>query len=155
MAKLVAQCFVWPGIQKDCHTWAWACDSCQFSTVTPLGDFTLPAVHFLHIHIDLVGPLPTSVGCTYHLTATDRFTCWPEVVAILDITGDTVAHAILTGRISRFSCLQIISTSQGLQFESQLFDSLAKLCGIQLSWTTAHQPTTPQLMDLWNASSRR
>jgi cleavage and polyadenylation specificity factor subunit 1 len=29
---------------------------------------------FLHVHIDLVGPLPTSAGYTYCLTAVDRFT---------------------------------------------------------------------------------
>jgi hypothetical protein len=27
--KLVAQRFVWPGIQKDCRTWARACEACQ------------------------------------------------------------------------------------------------------------------------------
>jgi hypothetical protein len=32
-AKLVAQRFVWPGIQKDCRTWAWACQVCQRSKV--------------------------------------------------------------------------------------------------------------------------
>jgi cleavage and polyadenylation specificity factor subunit 1 len=44
-AKLVPQRFVWPGVQKDCRTWARACQFCQRSkvsrhTVTPLG--TLP-----------------------------------------------------------------------------------------------------------------
>jgi hypothetical protein len=46
-AKLVAEHFVWPGVQKDCHTWARACLFCQHSkvsrhTVTPLGDSTPP-----------------------------------------------------------------------------------------------------------------
>jgi cleavage and polyadenylation specificity factor subunit 1 len=48
-------------------------------TVTPLGNFTPPAVRFLHVHIDLIGPLPTSAGYTYCHTAVDRFTRWPEV----------------------------------------------------------------------------
>jgi hypothetical protein len=30
-AKLVAQRFVWPGMQKDCHTWARVCQACQSS----------------------------------------------------------------------------------------------------------------------------
>jgi hypothetical protein len=84
-AKLVAQRFMWPGMQKDCRTWARVCQACQRSkvshhAVTPVGDFTLPAAHLLHVHIDRVGPLPTSAGYTYCLTAVDRFTRWPEAI---------------------------------------------------------------------------
>jgi hypothetical protein len=55
--------------------------------VTPLVNFTPPAARFLHVHIDLIGPLPTSADYTHCLTA----------VPIPDITADTVACALLTG----------------------------------------------------------
>jgi transposase InsO family protein len=80
-------------------------------------------------------------------TAVDRFTCWLEVISILDITADSVGRALLTGWISHFGCPQTINTDQGCQFESQLFDFLAELCGVQLSWTTAHHPTANGLME--------
>jgi cleavage and polyadenylation specificity factor subunit 1 len=97
--------------------------------------------------VDLVGPLPTSAGYTYCLTAVDHFTHWLEVIPIPDITADTVARALLTGWISRFGCLQTIITDQGRQFESQLFQSLARICGIELSGTTAHHPAADGLVE--------
>jgi cleavage and polyadenylation specificity factor subunit 1 len=151
-AKLVAQRFMWPGMRKDCRTWVRFCQAYQRSkvsrhTVTPVGDFTLPAAHFLHVHIDLVGPLPTSAGYTYCLTAVEHFTHWPETIPITDITADTVVCALLTVWISRFSCPQTITTDQGRQFESQLFHSLAGLCGIQLPRTTAHHAAANGLVE--------
>jgi cleavage and polyadenylation specificity factor subunit 1 len=114
-AKLVTERFLWQGVQKDCRTWVRACQSCQRSkvsrhTVTPVGDFTPPAARFLHVHMDLLGPLPASAGYMYCLTAVDLFTCWTEVFPIPDVTADTVAHVLLTGWISRFRCPPIIST---------------------------------------------
>jgi cleavage and polyadenylation specificity factor subunit 1 len=58
-----------------------------------------------------------------------------------------MAHALLTGWISRFSCPQTITTDQERQFESQLFHSLARLCGFQLSRTTAYHPAANGLVE--------
>ncbi|XP_023713537.1 uncharacterized protein LOC111867700 [Cryptotermes secundus] len=52
--------------------------------------------------------------------------------------GHHSRHSGTTGWISRFSCPQTITPDPGRQFESQLFHSLAKLCGIQPSRTAQH-----------------
>jgi hypothetical protein len=52
-----------------------------------------------------------------------------------------VSRALLSGWISRFGSPQTITTEQGRQFESHLFHSLAKMCGIHLTRTTPHHPS--------------
>jgi cleavage and polyadenylation specificity factor subunit 1 len=91
--------------------------------------------------------MPTSAGFKYCLIAVDSFTRWPKAIPIQDITADTVAHALLSGWIARFGCPQTITTDQRRQFESHLFRSLDKLCGIQLSRTTAHHPAANGLVE--------
>jgi len=150
--KLVSQRFVWPAIHKDCRTCARACQPCQRSkvsrhTITLVGNFTLHPARFLHIHIDIVGPLPSSAGFQYCITAVDRFMGWPEAFPIPYITAETVSRALLSSWIASFGCPQTITTDQGRQFESQLFHSLVKMCGIHLS---RMNPTTPEQMASWN-----
>jgi cleavage and polyadenylation specificity factor subunit 1 len=133
-------------VQKGFHTWARACQSSQRSkvsrhTVIPLGYFTTLAASFLQVHIDLVEPLPTSAD-----THTASLQSTPGG-GILDIISDTVARPLLTCWISCFGCLQTITTDQGHQFESQILQSLAWLCYIQLSRTTSHHPSADGLAE--------
>ena len=90
-----------------CLQMGWSYLQCQRAkvtrhTFTSLGTFNTPDARFNHVHIDLVGPLLTSQGCTYLLMCIDWFTHWPEAFPTCDITADTVAQAFIGGWISRF-----------------------------------------------------
>ena len=77
--KLIANRFVWSGMGKDISALVRNCVQyqrvkIQRHTRSPVGSFVPPSGRFERVHIDLVGPLPTSGGCSNLLTCIDRFT---------------------------------------------------------------------------------
>lgn len=62
--KLIKDRFFWPNMNSDIKMWARACIGCQRAkihrhTVSNVGTFP-EANRFEHLHVDIVGPLPTS-----------------------------------------------------------------------------------------------
>ncbi|GBL89877.1 Transposon Ty3-I Gag-Pol polyprotein [Araneus ventricosus] len=71
---------------------------------------------FSVIHIDIIGPFPTSEGKTYFLTCIDRFTCWIEVIPLANVMAETVAREFYDHWISRFVTPYHVITDQGLAY---------------------------------------
>ena len=150
--RLVKARYVWPNINSDVRKWAKSCRVCQQSKVqrhtkAPPATFILPDARFNQVHIDLVGPLPPSHGFTYMLTCIDRFTRWPEVIPITDITAETVARAFIQGWISRFGTPSTVTTDRGRQFESSLWNNLMQLLGCKRIRTTSYHPVANGLIE--------
>lgn len=150
--KQVTERYIWPNARKDCRAWTQACHACQTSKVhrhtsSPVCQFPLPDTRFSHVHIDLIGPLPPSRDYRYCFTAVDRYTRWPEVLPLHDITAESVAKALCDTWVSRFGCPQVITTDQGRQFNSQLFQALARLCGVHVRHTTAYHPAANGMVE--------
>ena len=149
---LVTRRFVWPSVKKDAANWARACVPCQrnkihrHTTAAP-AQFPPPADRFRQVHIDLVGPLPTSDGYRYLLTAVDRFSRWPEAVPLRGITAPEVARALISGWISRFGVPAEIITDRGSQFESALWAELSAVLGCSRRRTTAYHPQSNGMVE--------
>ncbi|CAK9814075.1 Transposon Ty3-G Gag-Pol polyprotein [Anthophora plagiata] len=148
--KLVTARFVWPSVNKDRRAWTRQCIACQRCKVsrhvsTPIKEFGL-AGRFEHVHIDII-TMQSSQGFRYCLTCIDRFSRRPEVIPIVDMEASTVATAFLATWIARFGVPLRITSDQGRQFESQLFDSLCKLLGIKHLRTTAYHPQANGLVE--------
>lgn len=155
--KLVAERYFWPSMNKDVGNWARACEACQRAKVgrhvkTAPEQIPMPDSRFSHIHLDLVGPLPCSQGYTYMLTLLDRFTRWPEVYPLINMTTSTVTKKLLEEYIPRFGVPQVITTDRGRQFESELFRQLGDCLGVQRIRTSAYHPRANGMVERFHRS---
>ena len=144
--------FVWPSIKEDVAKWARECQDCQRAKVTrntipDIGDFPVPVRRFDHLNVDIVGPLPTSNGFRYLLTAVDRFTRWPAAIPMADITSESVIDAFSHGWISLFGVPSTVTTDRGSQFSSAIWKQLTTTWGITTNQTTAYHPECNGLVE--------
>jgi len=70
----------------------------------------------------------------------DRFSRWPEAIPLPNIEAETVANALLENWITRYGTPDTITTDQGTQFESRLFNQLTKRLGTNRIHTSAYNP---------------
>ena len=157
--KLLKSRFFWPNIDKEIREMCRECEDCQKAKITrhthtKKDHFELPSSRFQSIHLDIIGPLPPVKNIhnpyissySYVLTCIDRATRWVEAYPLEDITAMSVACTFLNW-ISRFGVPLHVITDRGKQFESELFQELAKLIGFYRLRTTAYHPQTNGMIE--------
>jgi Integrase zinc binding domain len=96
--RMIASRYLWPNLAKDVADWCRSCQACQQANVTAqpaaaVQPIAVPTLRFLHVHIDIVGPLPCSQdGFSYVLTAVDRSTRWAEALPLKGIAAADCAE---------------------------------------------------------------
>jgi Integrase zinc binding domain len=104
--RLLSKRGVWRGMATDAAKW---CRDCQHAKVQVI---PVPDRQFSHLHVDLVGPLPTSAtGFRYIMTIIDRSTRWLEAVPLVNLDAATCADSLIAGWISRFGVPSVITTT--------------------------------------------
>ncbi|BHF84802.1 hypothetical protein SprV_0902795400 [Sparganum proliferum] len=121
--NLLAERFVWPGMNKAVKAWVRSCLSCLRSKLqrhnkSSTGTFLSPDARLCHMHLDVVGPLPPSNGFTYLLTS------WSEAIPLPNSQAETIVKPFVNRWVAMFSALSTIPTDRGAQFESALFQTL-------------------------------
>ncbi|GFT31681.1 integrase catalytic domain-containing protein [Nephila pilipes] len=87
-----------------------------------------------------INPLPPSEGFRYCLTCVDRFSKLPEAFPLVEISAGAVGKVFYTGWIARFGPSLRLTTDQGTQFESSLFEALPKFLGTEQQHITPYHP---------------
>ncbi|XP_033225899.1 uncharacterized protein LOC117178581 [Belonocnema kinseyi] len=98
-----------------------------------VGIFSAPSKRFEHIHMDLVGPLPSSNRYHNCLTFVDRFLHWPEAYPVDNMNADTIARTLFTQWIARFGVPLRITTDQVERFHRQFKEAIK--CHADERWT--------------------
>lgn len=156
-AQLISSKYVWSNMDKMCRSYARSCLTCQQNKVhrhnqTALGNFKTPDARFQHVHMDIVGPLPTVDGQSYVLTIVDRYTRWPEAIPMPNITAETTAKHFIKTWIGRFGTPTRITTDQGRQFTSLLFQELNHRLGVDHLQTSPYHPQANGLVERFHRS---
>ena len=91
---------------------------------------------FIHLYIDLIGPLPETVRCNkYVMTFTCLFSKWPEAFPLKNKTATGVAEGLYS-LFMRYGCCTIKICDQGREFVNSVNDELGKLLGIRCNITS-------------------
>jgi Integrase core domain len=150
---MVSARFVWRGMAADIAAWWRNCQGCARGKVlthvkSPVKNIPIPAARFSHVHLDLVGPLPTSAeGFTHLLTMIDRTTRWPEVMPLHGITAAECVDAFTAGWVACFGVPAVITTDRRMQFTSAVWTCLCRTLKIKHILTSAYHPQSNGLVE--------
>lgn len=153
-SRTIRSKYVWPSMNMDILRWARECIPCQTAKVSRHTRslpqrIDVPDDRLSHVHLDII-KLPTSRGKTYCLTMIDRTSRWPHAVPTTNMLAETIAEAFYVQWIAFFGCPLVITTDQGTQFESELFQALSKLIGAHRIHTTPYHPSANGICERWH-----
>jgi hypothetical protein len=104
------------------------------------------------LHLDLVGPLPTTArGNTYILTVKDSATKFVVVVPIIDKSAATVARALVERVYLRLGAPDRIITDQGGEFCNRLNEAVNNTLGIAHRTTSPYHPAANGVVERMHA----
>ena len=148
--------FWWIGMSSDIMEWLKACDTCQRNK-PGCGKGRYPLTQDVvcepmeRVAVDIMGPWKTTpAGNQYILVCQDYFSKWVEIWPLPNHQAVTVARVLAKDFFSRFGAPQRLHSDQGREFESQLFQELCRLWGIQKTRTTPYAPWSDGMVERVN-----
>jgi RNase H-like domain found in reverse transcriptase/Integrase core domain/Integrase zinc binding domain len=151
--RLISGRFLWEKIADDIGQWCRDCVQCNKGKVVqqpaaPVQPIKLPPQLFVHIHVDLVGPLPCSAASNTHLfTVIDRSTRWMEAILLSSTTAAACAAMLFSGWVARYRVPDVITSDRGVQFVSEVWQHICSRLNIKHKLTTAYHPQANGMLE--------
>ena len=141
----------WRGWTSDVQMYVQRCHMCASHRPGPCRKLACDVMQ--KVHVDLVGPFPTSQhGYKYLLTAICGFTKYLICVPICDKVSKTVANVLMKQLYLVHGPREILVHDQGGEFWSEVMTQLAGLLDIQPTKITSHQPNANGVVERIHAT---
>ena len=152
----IKQRYVCIGLTRRIHDYISQCTIChQFRKyprkASPMYAYEITPRPFHQIHMDLLGPLPTTPGGKrYIITYVDRFTRYTILDALENRTAITVAKSLYNRVIAEYTTPEVIVSDNALEFTSEVIHEMCKFLKIQKTTVTAYMPAANGLAEAAN-----
>ena len=151
----VRQRFFWPRCKQDVIRWCRQCSVCARTKPGPRFRAKLQQLPVRNkldrVALDILGELPeTENGNKYILVVSDYYTKWTHAMAMPNQLAQTVADKLLNEFITIFGVPKYLHTDQGRNFESNLFQQMCLLLGIEKTRTTPFHAQSDGQVERWN-----
>ena len=147
----------WPSMAQDVSDFIASCEECQrakgteamnLHTVQP---WPSPKRFNQRVHVDLVGPLLSSVGAgRYILAAVDALTRWTMLQVIPCKTAKATRDAFFKGWVCVWTAPEMVVSDNGKEFDNALWKDLAQAFGCQTHFVTAYHPSSNGMVERFN-----
>ena len=134
----------WRGMEKSVVEYIQTCSLCshvksnnrRLQNIQLIREIATSQWHTLHL--DIIGPLPDSVGHKYILSAICQLTRYAEFIPLQNQSGETVFNTLKDTLFTRYGKPKRLIVDGGKQFNNTVFDTYCKDHDIEVQVTTAY-----------------
>lgn len=147
----VAEEYYWPSIKGDVKKFVKMCEPCikvksgkkQVNTCS----FNVPDKRFSHVMVDAVGPLPSSYGYCFLLTAICRSTQFLHAMLLKEASALEVASAFLHQWVPRLGLPSVVTCDNGASFTANLWKGILSKLNIKVQYSALYRPQSIGMLE--------
>lgn len=108
------------------------------------------------VALDIMGPVnETERKNRYVLVIQDYFTKWVEAFPMADERAETVAEVLASEWVCRFGAPHTLHSDRGSNFESEVFQRMCSLFGVEKTRTTPFRPQSDGQVERFNSTLQK